>query len=538
MKTPDVVVLSAPVVMTMAGPDATAVALHAGRIAAVGDRATLLQIWPSAAEVSVDGVVMPGFHDAHMHFSFAVHHEHEIDAGPESCPTIATLLHAVEVRASGSRSEDWVLASGYDDSAKRIAGSTLDRAALDGAAPSHAVLVKHISSHWAVANSEALRRGGYLNELADPPGGTIGRDAAGNANGYLYETALFNLALPDLDATEWERCARIVNRRFHMAGITSASDAWVFPADIRHLVEAERSGTLTLRVAMLVDHREFDPALHIRPISERLTYSGVKWFADGAIGGRTARLDEPYKGTRELGIEVTTRAESTEIARRVVEADARVAIHANGDWAIRELLGALESVARNLGPLRRPRIEHCSVIDDEIAHRLRALGAVVLPFASYTRMYGGRLTGWYGDERAERMFAVRRFLDAGIPVAASTDHPVAPFEPLNAIQAMVTRRGKSDNIVVGGSQCVSTAEALAIYTRGSAYAEESELSRGRLAPGFHADLVILEKDPRQVDPHSLASIRVAATVVGGQAVWSAPGVDLDRLDVPRSHVRS
>jgi predicted amidohydrolase YtcJ len=277
---------------------------------------------------------------------------------------------------------------------------------------------------------------------------------------------------------------------------------------------------------MLVDHGGFDSAQHLSPLGERLTFAGVKWFVDGAIGGRTALLDEPYVGTDDHGIEVLPPAESEAIARRVHASGGRVAVHANGDCAIRGLLDAFERVAAELGPLRRPRVEHCTLIDDAIVARLHALGAVVLPFAAYTRMYGRKLVDWYGEDRVARMFAHRTFLDRGVHVAASTDHPVAPVEPLNAMQALVTRAGRDDGAVVGAAQRISIEEALRLYTRGAAYAEESEHERGRIAPGYRADLVVLDRDPRELPPQEIASLAVGATIVGGEPVWTAPGVDL------------
>lgn len=184
------------------------------------------------------------------------------------------------------------------------------------------------------------------------------------------------------------------------------------------------------------------------------------------------------------------------------------------DRPIGNPLDAFENVARRHGPLRRPRIEHCSIVDDDLLRRIRAIGAVTLPFAAYTRMYGGKLVDWYGEGRVDRMFAVRDLLDGGVPVGGSTDHPCAPMEPLNAIQAMVTRQGATDGVVAGARQRVTVNDALCIYTRGSAFAEEAEHERGRLAPGLLADFIVLEHDPRDADPHALGSISILATVVG------------------------
>jgi predicted amidohydrolase YtcJ len=134
--------------------------------------------------------------------------------------------------------------------------------------------------------------------------------------------------------------------------------------------------------------------------------------------------------------------------------------------------------------------------------------------------HGGALNRWYGRSRTERMFAHRSFLDAGVTVAGSSDFPCGPYEPLLGIQSMVTREGLDDGEPVGPSQRVSVAEALKIFTIGSAEAEGAA-DRGRLAPGYLADFVVLAENPLTTDPQGLASIPVLATYVGGNQVHGA-----------------
>jgi predicted amidohydrolase YtcJ len=127
---------------------------------------------------------------------------------------------------------------------------------------------------------------------------------------------------------------------------------------------------------------------------------------------------------------------------------------------------------------------------------------------------------WYGAERAERMFAHRSFLDAGVGVAGSSDYPCGPFEPLLAMQSCVTRRG-GDGVSIGPSQRITPLEALELYTTGGAFASGEQHQKGRLGVGYLADFVVLGADPTTVPHEEITAIPVRATYVGGQCVWSA-----------------
>jgi predicted amidohydrolase YtcJ len=190
---------------------------------------------------------------------------------------------------------------------------------------------------------------------------------------------------------------------------------------------------------------------------------------------------------------------------------------------MRKLLGFLEDANREKDrPHIHHRIEHCSIVDDDILERMRALGAIAAPFGSYVHYHGGKLLDWYGPRRIERMFAHRSFIDRGVAVAGSSDYPCGPYQPLLALQSCVTRTGY-DGAPLGLSQRVTPEEALALYTVNAAYASDEHEYKGRLAPGFLADFVVLAGDPLTADPSTLGAIPVRATYVGGTQVWSAPG---------------
>ncbi|MFI0470188.1 amidohydrolase family protein [Saccharopolyspora sp. 5N102] len=198
----------------------------------------------------------------------------------------------------------------------------------------------------------------------------------------------------------------------------------------------------------------------------------------------------------------------------------RICVHANGDRAIRLVLDELERAHQAVPkPGLRHRIEHCSLVDGDILQRIRALSAIAVPFGNYVHQHGRSLIDWYGTARVERMFAHRSFLDAGITVAGSSDHPCGPVEPLLALQSMVTRTGW-DGSIVGADQRISPAEALSVYTTGSAASTGEGGLKGSLTPGRLADFVALEDDPLEVPHDQISKIAVQATYVGGTEVYA------------------
>ncbi|HRX40656.1 MAG TPA: amidohydrolase family protein, partial [Parvularculaceae bacterium] len=164
-------------------------------------------------------------------------------------------------------------------------------------------------------------------------------------------------------------------------------------------------------------------------------------------------------------------------------------------------------------------IEHCTLVDPDILKRIKAVGAIPTPFYTYAHYHGDKW-GEYGEEKLEWMFAHRSFLDYGVPVAPASDYPPGPFEPLMAIQSMVTRKDL-DGKVWGPSQRISVDEAIRICTVNGAYASFEEDLKGSLAPGKLADFTILARDPHTDNPDQIEAIPVVRTVLGGRTTYEA-----------------
>lgn len=526
---------------TLDGKPVEAVVLLGDRVAASGTARDMREGFPITHSVDLDGVVLPGFNDAHAHPTMTAENQLHVDCSPEVATDESTLVNLLRAEANVVGPGGWVIGSRYDAS-KTTGGRIVDRSFLDQVVPNQPLLLMHVAAHWGVLNSAGLTVAGLEDDSPDPQDGMLGRDGSGRLNGVIYEQALFDVAYPSLarqavvlPPSSMEKRLRGLQRTqimFHAAGITSCCDALTGPDDVALLTTAKAEGQLSMRVGMLLAHPHYD---HLTALGlgrgigdEQLRLVGVKAFVDGACAGGNCLVEEPFEGTDDHGMQTTSVEALEELVLRSTRDHVVLAVHANGDRAIRLLLDAHEKARKPGISVPRHRIEHCTLIDRHIIDRIKALGLVVVPFGSYARFHGDKLAGYYGTNRLERMFAHRSLLDAGIAVAGSSDYPCGPMEPLAAITSCVERLAL-DGSPVGLSQRISVDEAIALYTTGSAYASGEERLKGRLTPGMLADFVELSEDPFQAAPADIAGIGVKSTWVGGRCVYgSATGTGQTR----------
>ena len=528
--------LTADRVVTNDGDDVAAVLMAGEWVLAAGSVEELSALAPAAVRRDYPGAtVLPGLNDAHQHLTMTAAQSTGLDLSADMVPTGEALQDALTRHAASTGAEGWVVGSRYDHT-RTGGGHRITRDELDALVPDQPALVVDIGAHWGVANSAALAAGGLTDGSPDPPGGELGRDEHGRLDGYLAEQALFDYAYPSLargvpvaPVTPVEDLADAIvdaSQHFLAAGLTSVGDAMVGPDELVALQDA-RSRGLGLRVNALMTYPSL-PRLAELGVREGfgdhwVRVGGIKAFADGAVAGRSCAVAEPFEGTDDHGILTTDREQMQGLVDAAERAGIRMAVHANGERAIELVLATLESAAarRPSGARRlRHRIEHASVVTPEIIERMAALDVIAVPFGSYVWFHGDVLLGWYGEERLERMFAHRSLLDAGVTVAGSSDYPCGPWEPLRGLQSCVARRSRG-GLDVGTSQRVSLREAIRIYTVGSATAAGEEHVKGRLAPGYLADLTVLDGDLMSVEPDGIGEVPVLATWVGGAPRWEA-----------------
>jgi predicted amidohydrolase YtcJ len=243
---------------------------------------------------------------------------------------------------------------------------------------------------------------------------------------------------------------------------------------------------------------------------------------DGSFSERTMAMSAPYPGTTYTGNITEPQDELDAWVERVHRAGIQVNCHANGDVAIDMYLTAVErALARvpNANAKARPKITHCTLVNEQLVRRIAALDAIPSMFTTYA-YYNSDKFPYYGEPLMRNSMAYRTLLDAGVKAAAGSDFSPGPFAPLMGIQGMVTRTGW-DGTTWGANQRISVAEAIRVNTLHGAYAAHEEGHKGSISVGKLADFVMLSEDPHTVNPESIKDITIVRTVVGGQTTWQA-----------------
>jgi hypothetical protein len=523
---PDIILYNGLVsTMEASDPDATAVAIQEGRFLAVGmDREILALGTANTRRIDLGRRrVFPGFNDAHAHpWESGLAALKKVACDKSSIDEILAALHA---RAAETPPGHWVLGYLYDD------GKTprlLTRADLDSAVPDHPVIVTHRGGHTGYANSAALALAGAKAGMVDPPGGRFERDANGELNGRVADKALDAVLAKvpdDLTRDDHRRAVALMSKLYASHGITSVCEADTSPAGLQAYQDARDAGELLYRAYchMDVDYldRYIEAGVHTGFGDDMVRIGGVKQYADGSISERTAWLAEPYIGMPDYnGVELGTRESLYQHSRKAWLAGFQLATHANGERAIDRILGVYEDLNREF-PRRDPRfrIEHCTVVTPALIARMRAVGAIPIPFAGYVNFHGDILH-FYGDDRAARMFAYRSFIDAGLRPPSSSDYTASPPAPMLWLYSETTRRDPTGH-VWGEAQRITVNEALRSMTLNGAYASFEEHEKGSIAPGKLADLTVLAQDPLAVPAELWLDIPVERTMLGGKWVYES-----------------
>ncbi|WP_144719011.1 amidohydrolase [Agrococcus jejuensis] len=528
----------------------------ASRIGVIGGRVVGLdeELDGLTADTVVDlggAPVVPGFHDAHLHFSLYGQKLLRLDLSAPACPTLDDVYETVRTAVAAAPAGTWILGRGHD---QNKLGGHPTLAVLDSIAPEHPVYLEHTSGHMGVTNSAGLRDAGHADLLRVPDleGGHVERDAAGMPTGLLQERAqeLVNHRFLPVDLDTHRAGSRLASASLLSMGITSVTEPGIgapgqvgqTPVELRAYQDGIDAGDIRLRIDAMPYHR----VLHdLGPIGggdsgfgldlgirsgfggDRLRIAGVKVLSDGSLIGRTAAMccdfdDDP--GNRGFLID-----EVPDLTRTIVAAHAngwQVATHAIGDRALDAVLDAVAE-AQRVAPRHDPRhrIEHCGISRPDQLSRVVDLGLIPSPQGRFVSETGDGLLAAVGPERMAWVYRMRSWLDRGVVLPGSTDAPVVHPDPIWSIQDMVARR-TAQGSPLAPDEAVTPEQALRAYTYGSAYATRDEANRGTIARGRLADLAVLSDDLLAVDPARLSEVRVGATIVGGEVVHDAGAVSI------------
>lgn len=532
----DLVVINAKVYTVDPGmPKAEAFAAKAGRFIAVGSTADIKGLIGNDTQAfdARQMTVVPGFTDCHNHAGGDVLLYEVLVGNPFEVEfvTISSIVDKLRAKALKTPPGTWVEGFFFDDT-KVKDKRALNVRDLDQVSKDHPVAVRHRGGHTTFYNSKALELAGITRNTPNPPGGTFDRDGTGELNGRVTDRArgVFNRVgqrptfTPEQTAQRDRDGLAHISKQFVRYGLTSVHHEG---GDLRALQEVRARGDLRHRVSYEVSGRILDAMI----ASGIMTGFGDEWIRlgatsehtiDGSFSERTMALSKPYPGIQPpyQGNITESQEDLNAWVERVHRAGIQVNCHANGDVAIDMFLTAVERAER-LFPRTdsRPKITHCTLINDDLVRRIKAVGAIPAMFTTYA-YYNSDKFVFYGEELMKRCMAYRTFLDAGVPAVAGSDFSPGPFAPLMGIQGMVTRTGW-DGKTWGVNQRITVDDALRVNTINGAYASHEEEIKGSITPGKLADFVVLAEDPHTVDPEKIKDIAIVRTVVGGATVYQA-----------------
>jgi predicted amidohydrolase YtcJ len=461
--------------------------------------------------------VVPGFTDSHVHFptwalaqrEVRLEDTHSLDQALDRVRAALPLPAGTWLLGRGWRSGDWQpRVEPTKESLDELAGET-----------PVALLARDSHSMWV--NSAALAR---ANGDLEVPGGVVERDDSGEPTGVLREESCWHFRDAYIETTddEYVDAMRGAIKLANSRGVTAVHDKDGWIGALRFWQRFEAEGALTLRVWQSLPAERADELAALGISSRfggpRLRLGYLKVFMDGTLGSQTARL---LDGS---GVEITSRDEFAELIRAAALAGFPVAVHAIGDLANRDALDAFEETREDWQPLGlRQRIEHAQLLAPEDVERFAQLGvaaSVQFSHAPSDRDLADRL--WAG--KTENAYAFRSLWESGALVANGSDAPIEELDPLAGLCAGVLR-SLDERPAWHPEQAVTVQQALEATTVNPAWLAGDERRRGKLLPGFYADLVVLDRDPVASPPEELPEVEVVATMLGGTWVHNPPPWD-------------
>lgn len=515
-------------------PWATAIVIHDGKLAYVGDEAGIKPYLSGARVIDLHGaMVLPGFHDAHIHpMSGAMR---LIGCRLGDAKTLQQLYDGIGAEAATKN--PWVFCNGVPEALAK----DLSRAKLDELVPDRPAFVRTFDGFTAWANSKALAAGGIDPEgTAAVPEGVARDPKTHKPTGRLTgdATSLVRNKVPPPTEAQYREALRRASGMANAAGITSMFDAVVDPDMIDAYHHADLAGELTLRV---VAAQRVDLALGVKQVDDfvrrrdavqgkRFSADAAKIFMDEEIFEHTAAMLAPYAdmpGARGPAYDPDDVATLDAIVRRLDAEGFLIHFHAMGDRAVRTALDALEKAAQANGPEdRRHQVAHDGVVDPADIPRFGKLGVA----ANFSSIWFQADDGAFADtvkalgpERARWMYPIGSIAKAGGRLTAGSDWPQESMAPLDFIQYAVTRQpldGRSP--ALQPEQRITLQQALVAYTRDAAWAVREDKLDGTLEAGKAADIVVLDQNLFKVDVMSIHKVHVLLTLLDGELVYTNP----------------
>ena len=494
-------------------PRADAVAIKDGRISAVGIESNLKDLRNNRTEVIDLGgkTILPGFIDAHLHLRALAESHVTLNMSPASgVSSIAHIQERVHQQALKLQPGTWIRAGGYNE-VYLAEQRDPNRWDLDAAALRHPVKLTHRSGHAHVLNSLGLSYAGVSKETPDPEEGLMERDLeTGEPTGVFHGLGDFlSKEIPPLDDSQLDLGVKLAGQELVSCGITTIQDA-SSRNDMKrwHSFERwKRDGSLRCRIIMMLGLKGFEEYQADRFSSNmeenHLRPGGVKIVIDettGKLYPSQEVLNELVLSVHKIGLQVAIHA----VEETTVEAACKTLEH------------ALKIFPRSN---HRHRIEHCSVCPPDLTRRIASFGGIVVTNPSFVYFSGERYLKTVPFHQLKYLYPIRSLMEKGVHVAAGSDAPVAPVDPLAGVYGAVSRKAEKGEVVLA-EEGITSHEALRMYTEFAARSSFEEELKGIIAPERLADMVVLSADPTAVPTEEIKEIQVEMTILDGEVVYA------------------
>jgi hypothetical protein len=535
-ETPDLIVTNATVyTVDDSMPKAEAFAVRDGKFVAVGKSDEIRGLAGRGTQIfDAKGMtIVPGFIDCHNHAPGNVLLYEVVVGNPYVVEfvTIQSIIDKLKERAAKTPANTWVDGYFFDDT-KVKDNRELNIHDLDKVSTTQPVAVHHRGGHTSYYNSKAFEMAGITKNTPNSFGGTYDKDQNGELNGRVTDRARGVFAKvgnrPTYSPAEELQRDReglaFISKQFVKYGLTTVHHEG---GDLMALQQVRARGDLLHRVSYECQDKVLD-AMIASGIESGLGDEWIRFGAtsehtvDGSFSERTMAISRPYIGiSPPYQGNLTEKQEDLDAwADKVNRAGIQMNCHANGDVAIDHVLTAYERALKAFPRAdARPKITHCSLINDQLLARIKALNAVPALFTTYA-YYNSDKFHFYGEDMMKHMMAYRTLLDAGVRAAAGSDFSPGPFDPLMGMQGMVTRKGWNGE-TWGANQRITVDEALKVNTINGAYNNHEENIKGSITPGKLADYVVLAEDLHTVNPEKIKDIKIVRTITGGKTVYQA-----------------
>ncbi|UGS33872.1 amidohydrolase [Capillimicrobium parvum] len=516
---------------------ARSLAIRGTEILAMGDRPDDLdELIGARTRVVHDPelVLLPAFHDTHMHQMWTAVDAHGVALGHTRC--IADVVGAVAVRARETPPGEWIVSSASWHETTLAENRMPTAQEIDAATREHPVVLRR-GGHNLVANSMALARAGIDRDTPNPERGTIVRGSDGSPTGWLIEPLAMKPVLDLLPPFSFEDRVDALGklcRELNAHGIAAVRDAGSDPGAPQVFQALHDRGGLTTRSRMMImltltgDTEAKIAEIESWPVhtgfgDDMLRIDALKLLLDGGV--EAAAMDEPYANDPDFRGHLLIEPDEIEQLVTVgLDRGWKVGAHAFGDFTTRTLVDVYERVLRTRPDLPPGTlvIEHAGLAGPDVRRRAIELGiGISVQYPVLYRLAANAVRYW-GPERADRIFPIREWIEEGAVVGGGSDAFVADWDVLAGVRGMVTRETAVAG-VQGARSAIDRRTAFELYTnRAAEFVGEGD-RRGSLVPGQLADIVAFREDPLTCELDALTELDVALTLVGGRAVHDPGG---------------